>query len=379
MIDYEIIRYTSAGVPIDNFTLSEISTFSLAYGDMTVEALVLQMPRAGRSPNDFEKDQILEVYRIVNGVKYLEGERAWFIRRRDFFENEQGLESILLTCYDANYLLDSRIIAYYANSAYADKADYSDDMLKALVYENVGAGCVVYNSVSDIDTSRILSGLTVQGDFSLAPSITKQFAWEKLKPNLDEICGQSREAGTYLTYDMVRTGRATFEFRTYTGQRGNDYTGTNRKVVSKDFGNLINPVLTFDDENERNYGYVTGTGIEAARTIEIVSDTDRINASPWNRRELQVYAAYLSADSTSAHLAAQGNAALYEFRPKIQLTGEISETENFRYGIDFGFGDKLIGTYLGYTLDVHLDKIMITVNPSGEQFETLALRIRGES
>jgi len=147
----------------------------------------------------------------------------------------------------------------------------------------------------------------------------------------------------------------------------------------KDFGNLINPVLTFDDENERNYGYVTGTGIETARTIEIVSDTDRINASPWNRREMQVYAAYLSSDSTSAHLAAQGNAALYEFRPKIQLTGEISETENFRYGIDFGFGDKLIGTYLGYTFDVHLDKIMITVNPSGEQFETLALRIRGES
>ena len=138
MIDYEIIRYTSAGVPIDNFTLSEISTFSLAYGDMTVGALVLQMPRAGRSPNDFEKDQILEVYRIVNGVKYLEGERAWFIRRRDFFENEQGLESILLTCYDANYLLDSRIIAYYANSAYADKTDQADDMLKDLVNENLG-------------------------------------------------------------------------------------------------------------------------------------------------------------------------------------------------------------------------------------------------
>jgi hypothetical protein len=224
----------------------------------------------------------------------------------------------------------------------------------------------------------MLEGLTIQGDNTLAPSISKKFAWEKLKPNLDEICNDVRQRGHWLGYDMVRTARGTVEFRTYYGQRGNDYTGSNRKIVSTEFNNLINPMLSFNAENERNYAYVTGTGVENDRTIVEVSDANRINTSRWNRRETQVYAAYLGADTTTDYLTSQGNAELYERRPKTSLTGNIVESNNFRYGVNFDYGDKLIAQYIGYTFDVHVDKVNIRVQPDLEEFETLTIRINGE-
>lgn len=379
MISYEIYWMTDDGTPLGVFTERDITSLELAYGDQAIGALELSMPRKGRSPTVFEKDQILEVYRIVDGVKTLEGQRSWRIRKRQFGEDENGRETIYLTAYDWIYTLDNSIIAYYADSAFAKKTDYADDMIKAIVYENMGAGCKLYTDGSTADTARILSNLTIQADASLAPSISKKFAWEKIKPNLDEICNDSRQQGTWLGYDIVRTGRALFELRTYTGQRGIDFTtGSNRKVISKEFRNLINPMLSFDDENERNYAYVAGAGLEAERTITVVSDTERINQSIWNRREMVVNAAYLGDDTTIDYLTSQGNAALYEDRPKISLVGEIVENTNFRYGIDFGYGDKFKAEYLGYTFDVRLDKVHILVNPGRDRFETLNIRISGE-
>lgn len=155
-------------------------------------------------------------------------------------------------------------------------------------------------------------------------------------------------------------------------------TGSNRRVLSTDFNNLVNPSLSFDAENERNYGYVTGTGLTSDRQVVIVSDSDRINNSRWNRRELQVMASYLGAGTTDAYLTSQGNAALYKYRPKTSLTGEIRENKNFRYGVNFDYGDKMIAQYLGYTFNVHVNKVDIEVSPGGRQFETLSVMINGE-
>ena len=141
---------------------------------------------------------------------------------------------------------------------------------------------------------------------------------------------------------------------------------------------MVNPVLSFDAENERNYAYVTGTGLKSDRKIVIASDTDRINDSRWNRREMQVMASYLGTGTTDAYLTSQGNAALYKYRPKTSLTGEIRENKNFRYGVNFDYGDKMIAQYLGYTFDVHVNKIVIDVSPGGRQFETLQVMINGE-
>lgn len=385
-IDYEIHWMTDAGSPLGVFTPDDFTQLKLAYGDMVIGGLVLTMPRKIRqntnspktlSPNDFTSDQLLEVYRIVDGRKKLEGERSWRIRNRSFYERNQQ-DMITLTAHDHIYTLDNAIIAYYADSSYTAKTAEADNMMKELVYENLGAGCVKYNSTTTPDTARILTGLTIAANDTLAPSISKKFAWEKLKVNLDEICLDVRQQGYWLGYDMVRTARGAVEFRTYYGQRGSDLTGSNRKVLSTEFNNLVNPVLAFDAENERNYGYITGTGIKDDREIVEVSDTGRINESRWNRREMQVFGAYLGYDATTDYLTSQGNAALYKYRPKTSLTGEIRENDNFRYGVNFDYGDKMIAQYLGYTFDVHVNKVIIDVSPGGRQFETLQVMINGE-
>lgn len=376
-IDYEIHWMTDAGNPLKVWRPDDFTAMKLTYGDMVIGGLVLSMPKGDLSPNDFATDQLLEVYRIVDGRKKLEGERSWRIRNRSFYERNNE-KMVTLTAYDHIYTLDNAIIAYYADSAYASKTAEADDMMKEMVYENLGAGCKLYSNTATTDTARIMAGLTVAGDDTLAPSISKKFAWEKLKPNLDEICNDVRQQGYWLGYDMVRTARGAVEFRTYYGQRGSDLTGSNRRVLSTEFNNMVNPVLSFDAENERNYAYVTGTGLESDRKIVIASDTDRINDSRWNRREMQVMASYLGTGTTDAYLTSQGNAALYKYRPKTSLTGEVRENKNFRYGVNFDYGDKMIAQHLGYTFDVHVNKIVIDVSPGGRQFETLQVMINGE-
>jgi len=376
-IDYEIHWMTDAGVPLKVWRPDDFTAMKITYGDMVIGGLVLSMPKGDLSPNDFATDQLLEVYRIVDGRKKLEGERSWRIRNRSFYERNNE-KMVTLTAYDHIYTLDNAIIAYYANSAYTSKSMEADDMMKEMVRENLGRDCKLYSNTATTDTARIMAGLTVAEDDTLAPSISKKFAWEKLKTNLDEICNDVRQQGYWLGYDMVRTARGAVEFRTYYGQRGSDLTGSNRRVLSTEFNNMVNPVLSFDAENERNYAYVTGTGLESDRKIVIASDTDRINDSRWNRREMQVMASYLGTGTTDAYLTSQGNAALYKYRPKTSLTGEIRENKNFRYGVNFDYGDKMIAQYLGYTFDVHVNKIVIDVSPGGRQFETLQVMINGE-
>jgi hypothetical protein len=200
-VDYEIHWMTDTGSPLKVWRPDDFTSLQLAYGDLVIGGLQLIMPRGTLTPNDFALDQLLEVYRIVDGVKKLEGERSWRIRNPLFYEGNQQ-EMVQLTAYDHIYTLDNAIIAYYANSSFTAKSDYADDMMKEMVYENLGAGCKLYSNTATPDTARMLEGLTIQGDNTLAPSISKKFAWEKLKPNLDEICNDVRQRGHWLGYDM---------------------------------------------------------------------------------------------------------------------------------------------------------------------------------
>ena len=136
-IDYEIHWMTDAGNPLKVWRPDDFTAMKLTYGDMVIGGLVLSMPKGDLSPNDFATDQLLEVYRIVDGRKRLEGERSWRIRNRSFYERNNE-KMVTLTAYDHIYTLDNAIIAYYANSAYASKTAEADDMMKEMVRENLG-------------------------------------------------------------------------------------------------------------------------------------------------------------------------------------------------------------------------------------------------
>ena len=92
---------------------------------------------------------------------------------------------------------DNAIIAYYAKEPHYTPPWKQMNMMKEMVRENLGRDCKLYSNTATTDTARIMAGLMVAED-TPSPSISKKFAWEKLKTNLDEICNDVRQQGYWL-------------------------------------------------------------------------------------------------------------------------------------------------------------------------------------
>ncbi len=367
-LTHEIWWYTPDGIPIKVLKPKDFTVMSLAYGKNEYGEMNISMPLNKLRPSDFGEYQIFEVYRIIDGHKKLEGERAWFLLDYSFETDERNVTTVFLTLYDTNWLLQKTIAAYAANEDETSKTGYADDVLKEIVYENLGAGAT--------DTSRTLANLSIQASTSKAPSITKAFSRRILLTLMQDIATLSEQKGTYLAFDIVRTGRAQFEFKTYIGQRGKDLTGDNKLVLSKDFKNLVEPELSYINSKTKNVIYAGGRGIDAERTLATALDTESIGMTQWSRSEEFINASYAE---NATQLQDEANSELQEQRKRKVLNGYIQETKNFRYGIHFDYGDRLVAKYMDQSFYVHVDAINMTVSANSDQYEKLYIRARGEA
>lgn len=264
-----------------------------------------------------------------------------------FSDTVQGVTTKRVEGFGVNDILDARIIAYKSGTAGASKTDYLDDMMKAVVYDNFGAGAT--------DARNIVSPfrLSIAADLSDAPNVKKAFAYENVLETLQSLCetsaGQASGA-VELFFDVVCTGynsagQPTFEFRTYTGQPGVDRTdnGSNSSAVvfSLANANIDNVHYQRIFSAERNYIYAGGLGLEDDRNVAEASDDTRIGESPINRRELFVSATHLE----DAEIAEGAYEALNENRPTRKLTCDLLDTETTPYGVAWEWGDKVTVYY----------------------------------
>jgi hypothetical protein len=230
--------------------------------------------------------------------------------------------------------------------------------------------------VSCTTTARNLSSLTVAPELSASESITKGFAWRNVLRVCQEICEAATEAGTYTYFDVVRTNTATFQFRTYTGQRGQDhgrYSGDVRLVGEK-YGNLEKASFGTYHADEVNYIYAGGQGEEDAREIVEVSDSTRIaNGYPYNRVEGFVDAR--NADTT-AMVTSEANAGLGEGMPKQIMSGKLVDTPGMQYGIHYGFGDVVSVEAFGFAVDCHVTSVGVRVDAN--KHESISVGLKGE-
>jgi hypothetical protein len=299
----------------------------------------------------FKLDGRLEIWREVAGRLFLEGETIFLLRDWQY-ATTSGQKTLHLKGFDANYLLGyngSGRIVPYNDLAYIEKVDYCDDMMKAIVRENMGALA--------LDTTRDLSTyLTVQVDRGLAASSHKAFAQQCLLNIFQELATESLQRGTYLVFDIVYTGAAMLEFRTYVSQRGNDHRRTSDQpvIINQESNSLEEPVLDFDHADEVSFVYAGGQGTETLRPIYPLGDANRLGLSPFNRREQFVDA---SQTEDADQLETEARTALAAGRPKTVLTGRIVDTNNLLYGLHYGFGDVVVAEYDGYSFDAHLDII----------------------
>lgn len=324
--------------------------------------------------DDLDKDMLmldarLEPWVRVGSKKFLDGESVFFLRDWKY-QNAGGERTWQLKAFDANYLYDGAIVAYNSGNAYTEKVDYADDLIKAIARENLGALAT--------DTTRNLSAwFTIAADLGLAAQSHKAFSRRQLLTVFQELAEESRQRGTYLTFDTVYTSPTQLTLKTYTGSRGVDHSADSGDPVkiSEDSGTLVDPELDEDHAEEHNYIYAGGQGVGAARAIATASDAERMGASPFNRREFFVDGRNAPTDDAD-YLASEAQAALRAARAKKVLTGKIVDTEGLVYGIHYGFGDILSATCQGVTFDAHLDTIHVTVEGG---VITRDNRIRGES
>jgi len=96
-------------------------------------------------------------------------------------------------------------------------------------------------------------------------------------------------------------------------------------------------VLEYKRSSEITYLYVTGQGEGQLRNIAEVSNSDALDASPLNRRE----GSYNANQTAAADLTNVGYQQLDKNKPVKLFDGELLDTENARYGLDWDLGDML--------------------------------------
>ena len=331
-----------------------------------IGSLVINLPRGLMQYDQFAVGDIFEIWREKNGTLELQNETAYFLQNWEFWTDGDGHEFIRLTASDANWLLDTAIVYAAAGSANASMTNYPDDMCKTIVRNELSAS-------SPYPARRKLS---VAPDLSAGgASITKEFAYRNVLSVIQELAELADEGGTWLGFDVVRTQPGAFEFRTYTGQRGQNH-GRNSgdpRLAGKQYGNLSEASFGTYHADERNNIFVGGQGEGAARTIVNRQNTARIYASKWNQRD---YFKDSRDGSTATSLNADGDAALDEFKPKQIMTGTLHDTPGMQYGIHYWFGDVLSVEAFGYHVDCHVKSVRVNVDQdNGEQLD---IKLEGE-
>lgn len=322
-------------------------------------------------PESFDRsfialDDRIEIWRSTEGMSQQLGFYG-FVRRWVPETDDAGLTSIALYGVDLNDLLKRRIVAYAAGTAQALKTAKVDDMMKAIVRENMG-------SLAPAARDWTSAGFAVQADVSLGPTITKGFSWTEVLQVLQEISDASVIAGTPIYFDMVWSYPNTLEFQTFLKLRGNDHSLTSVQplMIGVDFGTMAQPSLDNDYSDEVSHVYAGGQGEGTSRVIVEQNDSAREGASPFNRRESFADARN---ESTTAGITATAQAALQAGRPKRRFGGNLINAPGARFGIEWGFGDKVVATYLDQQYDSLVRAVTTRVDRDGNETVNARLEV----
>lgn len=360
---YELVWYTHEGVR--KGVIQAFNSLEYIKTQNQIGSLVVNLPRGLLQYDQFSVGDIFEVWREKNGTLELQNETAYFLQDWEFWADSEGGEYIRLVASDANWLLDTAIVAAFSGSEDAEMTGIPDDLMKAIVSKQLGSTASAWRS-KITEAPNLGAG---------GASISKAFAYRNVLTVVQELADLATEAGVWLGFDVVRTAPGAFEFRTYTGQRGQNH-GRNSgdpRLVGKQYGNLSEATFGTYHMDERNWVQVAGQGEGDSRVLIYRENIARRDASKWNRRE---YFKDSRDDSTTAALEADGDAALEEFKPKQVLTGTLHDTPGMQYGIHYWFGDVLSVEAFGYHVDCHVKAVRVRVDQDGG--EQLDIKLEGE-
>ncbi len=358
----------------DGEYLAEIEDYeSFQYGRFINNVGWWMIVLPGDTPNDLvDVDRLVEFWRKPEGGDE-QLQMVGFTRYWDWFETGPNDERLRIGGTDQMGLLDRRVIAYVSESSQSSKTDQADDLIKAIVRENMGANA----ALTEANRPRAFppANFEVMNDIADAPSVTRSFAWRNVLDVLQEIAETSGNLGTPLYFTVDYTGPAKFVFRTFVNVLGIDRTvsaGLAPIIFSKEAGNIRSPFMREDWRQEHNYVWGGGQGQAAARTIDPEKDLQRIARSIWAKTEIFQDA---REESTTQGVANKAFERLQNERPRLIFRGELLDTPQSKYGVDWKFGDKVTVRFRFQELAGIVDNVSVSVDSSGKEILTSSLEI----
>lgn len=283
----------------------------------------------------------------------------------------------VVTCVDGNIIPEKTIVDYPEGDPKSEVQDMADDLMKDVMTNN---------RVSATDTTRNTTLLSVQAKVGAAYTVRKAFSMNNAMNTFQTLAQESLDNNIYLAFDCVcktppTTGTPpTFEFRTYTGQRGADHrnpSGAQGPVlIGPDFGNLDNGALSYNGLESASRGIVGGRGNGASRIFKRSNNAAMQALSPlglWEAYRDQTDVREASAD---AILQGRADALVNSMRPKRSMSGKLVQNDGVLFGVKTGFGDFLTPQVDGHSMDAHMDSIYLKA--TRDEAEQLDITLRSE-
>lgn len=311
------------------------------------------------------KDRMIQVWRKPpNGTRSLFN--VYFINKWRFLTRRDGTQAIWIWGDDPNTLLKRRIIAFRSGTTEADKTGYADDVMKEIVDENLVSAAA----------ARVMPNVTVAADTSSGPSLSKAFSFDNVLRTLQSLNEASRDLGTEVFFDLsvsnVTNTSIAFQFRTYTGQPGQDIS--DRISFDQDLGNLEEPELEHDYTEEATHIYAGGQGDGITREIQEAEAAERSALSQYGRTEIFVDARRAK---TLTAVLEEARGALEEWKPKLRFEGSALDTGAIQFGRDWRWGDKITERYRGQEREAIVYAVNLTVHDNGREVIGVRLNIEG--
>jgi len=367
---YQIQLKDTAGAQVALF--DHFKELNFTHRVNSPSTITLKLDGNDERVNLFTPDSIIEVLRsdLARGLDWYT-EIAGFHRKPDDSIEENSEANFLSTAVGYLDLIRRRGIAWYKGTPQAEKAGTGEALIKEFVHENAGTGATT-------GAGRLGYGVT-QG-LSVQTNLEGGLAWqgERAYRNLLEII-QEIGLATGVYFDVVSTGAATFEFRTYTGQRGIDRrqydlvnglnpAGNPPVIFSVEHGSLGDITYSLDRISEANAIFVLGEGARDARFIWEEIDVDAINASPWNR--VEIFRDASNEGTEFEKLQSLGQAVLQEMKAEeILSTRKVLQLENLLYGLHYYWGDYVTLNFRGNDYHMPIIGVQGKVDDNGERLE----------
>lgn len=392
------------------FSLDNVS--SLQYGRKKNDEgiAVVEFPAQAYDFSLFDKDAILEIYKVnpYTGKNELQGNTCWFLRKAELNIESENEENITLTFYDTMTILTRRRIAwagYHAPNYPSIMLEKLDSIIALIAWYNFGGG-----TIDPAFANSGIGGFTPAGPFSSLPPIeswqfdeygttiadlvnrqypititvprgesalsnTHRFEFETCLKAMQDIAETAELQGESLWFDIeytpaTKTTDMQFIFKTWAGVRGvRRTTGLNRLVIGPEFKNMSDVSIIKDWTEEANIMYVGGNGEDEIKDMASVS-VDYID-SPFY--PIESYISENIGDGNGIHetqeLINVGNIELAKKQRFLTLSGNIISKSPNEFGRDFFFGDILIGKFKTFERDVEVTEYTITVDENGEEVE----------